>query len=86
MAHNTKASKPDSFETNLARLNEIVEQMEAPEITLETALELYEEGMRLSGVCQKQMEEAEGRVEGLRKRAGGEITPEPFVAEGNGAE
>ncbi|MGH9397387.1 MAG: exodeoxyribonuclease VII small subunit [Terriglobia bacterium] len=81
MAQTPKASKPESFENNLERLNAIVEQMESVEIPLEKALELYEEGMKLSTVCQKQLEEAEGRVEVLRKRAEGKMVAEPFDIE-----
>lgn len=81
MAQPTKTAKPASFEDNLERLNAIVGQMEGAEVPLEKALELYEEGMRLSAVCQKQLEEAEGRVEILRKRADGKMTAEPFEAE-----
>lgn len=78
MAQTSKTGKPASFEDNLDRLNAIVGQMEGAEVPLEQALQLYEEGMRLSAVCQKQLEEAEGRVEILRKRADGKMAAEPF--------
>ena len=80
----TESSNPDktpNFETNLARLDSIVRQLEHPDLPLEKALQLYEEGMQLSQRCQKQLEEAEGRVEILRKRAGGQMVPEPFEPE-----
>ena len=73
-----KAGKTDSFEKNLERLDAIVQQLEDADLPLEKALQLYEEGMKLSAVCQKQLEEAEGRVEILMKKAGGKIEPEPF--------
>lgn len=74
-----KAAKADSFEKNLERLEAIVNQMENADLPLEKALELYEEGMKLSALCQQQLEAAEGRVEILKKRAGGEMVAEPFV-------
>lgn len=86
MAQAPKSSKPGSFEHNIERLNAIVEEMEGAELPLEMALELYEEGMKLSETCQKQLEEAEGRVEILRKRADGKITAEPFDASGRSEE
>ncbi|MGH9378371.1 MAG: exodeoxyribonuclease VII small subunit [Terriglobia bacterium] len=86
MAQISKTAKPASFEDNLERLNAIVGQMEGAEVPLEKALELYEEGMRLSAVCQKQLEEAEGRVEILRKRADGKMAAEPFEVEQKDAE
>ena len=72
---------PPSFETNLSRLDSIVRQLEEPDLPLEKALKLYEEGMQLSRVCQKQLEEAEGRVEILRRKTGGQMVPEPFQPE-----
>ena len=79
--HAAASGKPDSFEKNLERLDAIVRQLEDAELPLERALELYEEGMGLSNVCQQQLEAAEGRVEILRKRGGGKVVPEPFEEE-----
>lgn len=76
-----KPAKPDSFEKNLERLDVIVSDLEEAELPLEKALELYEEGMRLTGICQQQLEAAEGRVEILRKRAGGKLVAERFEVE-----
>lgn len=73
--------KPASFEKNLESLDRIVAQLEEAELPLEKALELYEEGMRLTGVCQQQLDAAEGRVEVVRKRAGGKVVAERFEAE-----
>lgn len=75
---NSKPGKTDTFEKNLERLSAIVEQMESAELPLEKALELYEEGMKVAQICQRQLEEAEGRVEILRKRAEGKLSAEPF--------
>lgn len=79
------SAKPASFEKNLERLDAIVSQLEDAELPLEKALELYEEGMGLSGICQQQLEAAEGRVEILRKRAGGKVVAEPFEEEAKSA-
>jgi len=81
MAESIKAEKPDPFEKNLARLDAIVQQLEDTNLPLEKALVLYEEGMKLSESCHKQLEEAEGRVEILTKKAGGKIVAEPFATE-----
>jgi len=78
MSQTGKPIKPESFEKNLERLDAIVQQLEDADLPLEKALQLYEEGMKLSAVCQKQLEEAEGRVEILMKKAGGKIEAEPF--------
>ena len=46
----------------MTELNELVEQLEDPEIELEAALVLYEKGVKLSGSIQKILESAEQRV------------------------
>ena len=46
----------------MAELSDLVEQLEDPEIELETALVLYEKGVRLSSSIQKTLESAEQRV------------------------
>ncbi len=76
-----KPAKPDSFEKNLERLDAIVRQLEEADLALEKALQLYEEGMKLSEVCRQQLEEAEGRVQILMKKAGGKAAAEPFEPE-----
>ena len=84
MGQVSKAGKPARFEDNLERLGAIVSEIESAEAPLEQALQLYEEGMRLSALCQKQLDEAEGRVEILRKRADGKTQPEPFETDESG--
>lgn len=78
MTQQNKAGKSESFEKNLERLDAIVHEMEDPDVPLERALVLYEEGMKLSELCHKQLEEAEGRIEVLMKKAGGKVVAEPF--------
>ena len=73
-------AKAPSFEQNLERLDAIVHELDDAELPLEKALELYEEGMKVSAVCEQQLEAAEGRVEVLRKRAGKTVA-EPFQEE-----
>ena len=75
------AKKPD-FERSLARLEEVVRKLESPQLSLDEAMRLFEEGVGLSRECQKQLEEAEGRVEILLKKADGKLAAEPFEAEG----
>jgi len=59
-----------SFEEALARLEEIAEQLEGGELPLEKAIALAEEGLRLSQFCEKQLTEAEGKIEQLVERMG----------------
>jgi exodeoxyribonuclease VII small subunit len=81
MTQPAKTAKSESFEKNLDRLDSIVRQLDDAELPLERALVLYEEGMKLSEVCHQQLEEAEGRIEILMKKAGGKVVAEPFAPE-----
>jgi len=79
-----KAAEPQrkgDFEKSLARLEEVVKRLESTELSLDEAMRLFEEGVKLSRDCQKQLEEAEGRVEILLKKADGKIAAEPFEPE-----
>jgi exodeoxyribonuclease VII small subunit len=66
------------FEASLAKLEEIVAQLERGDLSLEDSVKLFEEGTRLSAECRKQLEEAEGKVELLVKQRDGSMKREPF--------
>jgi len=66
------------FEESIQRLESIVADLEKGDMPLDRALELFDEGMKLSGSCRKELEEAEGKVEILLKRDG-KLQPEAFV-------
>lgn len=70
------------FEECLQRLEQIVEQLERGEISLESSLKLFEEGVTLSNACRKELEEAEGKVEILLKQ-NGKLQAEPFEGSGD---
>ena len=74
-------AKKADFERSLARLEEVVRRLESPNLSLDDAMKLFEEGVALSRECQKQLEEAEGRVEILLKKADGKMVAEPFDPE-----
>jgi len=69
------------FEKSLVRLEEVVKRLESTELSLDEAMKLFEEGVKLSRECQKQLEEAEGKVEILLKKADGKIAAQPFDPE-----
>ena len=71
-----KTSSP-SFETSLEELERIIKELEKGDLPLEHSLALFENGMRLSAECKRQLEEAESRVEILMKK-GSEFVPVPF--------
>jgi exodeoxyribonuclease VII small subunit len=66
------------FETAMARLEEIVQALEQGDLPLEQSLKLFEEGVKLSRICNKRLEEAERKVEVLFKDSDGKMKPRPF--------
>ena len=68
------------FEECLQRLEKIVQELEKGEVPLDKSLNLFEEGMHLSSLCRKELEEAEGKVEILLKK-NGKLQAEPFEPE-----
>ncbi len=71
---------PD-FEAALERLEEIVKALEDGELALDSSLELFEEGIRLSRLCHGKLEQAERRVELLLKDASGQVRAVDFEAD-----
>jgi len=75
--------KLKDFEGNLKQLEEIVSKLEGGDLTLDQALGLFEEGVKLSRYCNAKLEEAERKVETLIKSADGSMVETPFAAEGD---
>ena len=54
-----------SFEEQLAQLETVVERLERGELSLDESVRLFEEGVKLSNACKKELEAAEGRIQVL---------------------
>jgi len=68
------------FEKNLQRLEEIVQKMEKGDLPLDESLKLFEEGIRLSRACQKELADAEAHVQ---KLMGIDTSGEPILEKFN---
>ena len=80
--HNTPAIADDlPFEEALKKLEAIVGALESEDLPLETLLAKYEEGTRLSRMCQKKLAEAEVKIQQLEKSAAGELKVTPLTLE-----
>ena len=55
--------KDIKFEEALERLAEINEKLESNEISLEDSVKLFKEGLELSKLCQKKLDEAKLEIE-----------------------
>ena len=67
------------FEEALKRLETIVESMEGQDLPLETLLARYEEGARLTALCQNKLTEAELKIQQLEKNAKGGLSVKPLT-------
>lgn len=53
------------FEVALKRLEEIVSLIESGKLDLDDSLQLFEEGMKLSAFCQKELKKADAKIKHL---------------------
>jgi len=58
-------AKEKSFDQALSRLEVIVKELENGQLSLESALELFAEGVTLSKICTKKLEQAEKKISRL---------------------
>ncbi|ADW18549.1 Exodeoxyribonuclease VII small subunit [Desulfobulbus propionicus DSM 2032] len=72
-----------TFENALARLEQITDELEAGDLSLEKSLEKFNEGMALVQFCSGKIDEAKGQVELLLKKDG-ELAAVPFPEEDGG--
>jgi exodeoxyribonuclease VII small subunit len=70
--------KEKTFEEALRELEEIVNRLEGGDLPLEEALQLFEEGVRLSRACHTKLDEAQRRVEIVLKDESGKVTAHTF--------
>lgn len=67
------------FEEALQRLQQTVKELEGGNLTLEQALKSFEEGVRLSRLCQEQLSAAEKKVEILTRASAEGVELAPFA-------
>ncbi len=68
-----------SFELAMEKLETIVAKLESGDVPLETAIELFQEGMTLSRLCGQKLEQVYRRIEMLVEGDGG-LQRKPFSA------
>ncbi len=74
------AKKTINLEKSLADLEALVEELESGDLPLDQAMKKFEEGIKLTRVCQAALKDAEQKVEILLKSAGGAEAREEFDA------
>ncbi len=66
-----------NFEEALERLGEINEKLESGEVSLDEAIALYTDGMKLAKFCQDKLGDAERKIKVLIEK-GGALVEEDF--------
>lgn len=59
MEEQKENSQPHNIEESFSKITSIVEQLEAPEITLEESMKLYRQGVELLTECGKSLDRIE---------------------------
>ncbi len=63
-----------SFEEQMAELESVVDRLEHGDLALEESVKLFEQGMRLTAACRKELDVADGRLQMLAERPDGKRT------------
>lgn len=66
------------FEQAMEQLETIVAKLESGDVPLEQAIELFQEGMRLSRICSQKLESVERKIEILLEEDG-QTVKKPFA-------
>ena len=70
-----------TFESQMARLEEIVRLLDRGQAPLAERMKLFEEGTKLSAALGKLLDKAEQKVTVVQENLQGEVTERPFDAE-----
>ena len=58
--------KDSNFESNLKKLEVIVDKLESGDIGLEESVRLYEEGMKIKKICDKKLQDIEMQIKKIK--------------------
>ena len=61
-----KTNKNFTFEENLKKLEDIVDQLESGEVDIEKSVELYEKGMLLKNNCEEKLKKVELQIKKIK--------------------
>lgn len=68
-----------NFEASLQQLEQLVQQMEQGNLSLEESMQAFEQGVALTRQCQQALDAAEQKVQVLMQDAEGRLQEQPFV-------
>jgi exodeoxyribonuclease VII small subunit len=77
-------NKAMTFEKAMKKLEEIVQELEAGQLTLEESLKKFQEGVKLSKFCSSKLDETEKKITLLLKDRDGSLIEMPFIDDDEG--
>jgi exodeoxyribonuclease VII small subunit len=70
-----------TFEAAMKQLEQIVQELESGNLSLEDSIKKFEEGIKLSKFCSAKLDETEKKITLLLKDQNGNVIEKPFVPE-----
>ncbi|MDP3286035.1 MAG: exodeoxyribonuclease VII small subunit [Desulfobacterales bacterium] len=70
-----------TFEAAMKQLEQIVQELESGNLSLEDSIKKFEEGIKLSKFCSDKLDETEKKITLLLKDQDGNVIEKPFVPE-----
>lgn len=70
-----------TFEKAMEKLEKIVSELEEGEVSLDSSLKKYEEGVKLVRICQSNLDKAKKKIETLMKDKSGNFVKKSFEQE-----
>jgi len=70
-----------TFEGAMKRLEQIVQDLESGDLSLEKTIKKFEEGVQLSKICSKKLDETEKKINILLQDKEGNLFESPFSSE-----
>jgi exodeoxyribonuclease VII small subunit len=70
-----------TFETAMKQLEQIVQDLETGDLSLEDSIKKFEEGIKISKFCSAKLEETEKKIKILLNDQDGNVVETPFIPE-----
>ena len=70
-----------TFEQSMKKLEQIVQELESGDLPLEEAMQKFEEGIKLSRLCSKKLDETENKITLLLQDQKGNVSEKPFESD-----
>lgn len=70
-----------TFEQSMKKLEQIVQELESGDLPLEEAMQKFEEGIKLSRLCSKKLDETEKKITLLLQDQKGNVSEKPFESD-----